>query len=220
MLIAIEGIDGSGKGTQSALLVNHLRGMGRKAELLSFPRYGTNPFSAAIAQYLNGQFGPTQSVAPTLAALLYAGDRFCNKPTLCSATSDSIVVCDRYVDSNVAHQAAKLPQSEWPTFIDWVDSVEYDAYGLPRPALTVLLSVPTNVAISLIAKKSERSYTSLKADGHEADHGYLHRCAEVYRLLSDKRERAYCTIECVAAGELLSPDAIAGSILEEVGKRL
>lgn len=220
MLIAIEGIDGSGKGTQSALLVEHLRQMNRKAELLSFPRYGTNPFSFSIAQYLNGEFGPTQTVAPRLAALLYAGDRFCNKATLCTYASDALLVCDRYVDSNVAHQAAKLPIREWPAFIEWIDSVEFGAYGLPRPTLTILLAMPTDVAVSLIAKKMERTYTALKADGHEADHEYLHRCAEVYRLLSDQSERAYCTIECVEGGQLLSPETIATRIMAETAKRL
>src|SRR5580704_15426600 len=108
-LIAIEGIDGSGKGTQSRILVERLRQSGRKVELISFPRYEETFFGRLIGSFLNGQFGTLDQVHPVLVSLLFAGDRFESRPKLekALATCD-VVVLDRYVASNVAHQGAKI----------------------------------------------------------------------------------------------------------------
>ena len=57
MLLAIEGIDGSGKGTQAARLGETAAAHGHSVASFSFPLYDGNPFSRAIADYLNGEFG-------------------------------------------------------------------------------------------------------------------------------------------------------------------
>src|SRR5438552_15172430 len=109
LLLAIEGIDGAGKGTQAARLAETAAGHGRRVASFSFPLYDGNPFSRAVADYLNGEFGGADEVHPELAALLYAGDRFHARPRLLEALAVSdLVVCDRYVASNAAHQGAKL----------------------------------------------------------------------------------------------------------------
>jgi dTMP kinase len=220
MLIAVEGIDGSGKGTQSALLVDRLRSEGIAVTALSFPCYGANPFAHAIADYLNGKFGPAPSVAAQLAAMLYAGDRFCNKRSLLANSESGIVVCDRYVDSNIAHQAAKLPEVEWENFIEWLESVEYGVYGLPRATFTFLLSLPVETAVTLIEKKARRNYTELKADAHESDHHYLARCAYIYERISARNPDTYIRIQCVEDNRLLPPELIAARIWDTVTNRL
>src|SRR5579872_3745025 len=109
MLIDIEGIDGSGKGTQARLLTDRLLASGVSATLVSFPRYDATLFGKAVGEFLNGEFGSLDTVHPFLVSLLFAGDRFESKAYLLEAMRTSqIVVLDRYVPSNVAHQAAKL----------------------------------------------------------------------------------------------------------------
>ena len=100
-LIVIEGIDGSGKGTQAKALTDRLNDAGRRAELLSFPRYRETLFGHAIGDFLNGRFGQLNEVHPFLASVLYAADRYESKAVLLKALEQNeVVICDRYVPSN------------------------------------------------------------------------------------------------------------------------
>ena len=110
LLVAIEGIDGSGKGTQANLLRDALTQQGTSCGLIAFPRYDATMFGRTIGRYLNGEFGDLQAAGPHFAALLYAGDRFESLPLIQSEIkSRDVLLFDRYVPSNLAHQAAKLP---------------------------------------------------------------------------------------------------------------
>ena len=169
-LIAIEGIDGAGKGTQAARVAESAAARGHRVASFSFPLYDGNPFSRAVADYLNGEFGGADEVHPELAALLYAGDRFHARPQLVAALADcDLVVCDRYVASNAAHQGAKLTGDARARLLDWLDEVEYGEFALPRPDLVVLLDAPVALARQLVGRKVARNYTTLEADIHEAD---------------------------------------------------
>ena len=143
MLIAIEGIDGSGKGTQSRLLVDHLATQGLSVALLSFPRYTETMFGRAVGQFLNGRFGALDDVSPWLVSLLYAGDRFESRDILLQALdTHNVVILDRYVASNIAHQGAKVATNERDEIIQWIEEVEFRVFGLPRADANVLLDLP------------------------------------------------------------------------------
>jgi dTMP kinase len=185
VLIAIEGIDGSGKGTQARLLVERLNASGQSAALLSFPRYEATFFGRAVGEFLNGRFGSLAEAHPFLVSLLYAGDRFESRDTLQKLVArHDVVVLDRYVPSNVAHQAAKLDGAERERLIEWIETVEHGIYELPRPDLVILLDIDVAAARSLIARKQARSYTDRAADLQEADAAYLARVRELYLQLA------------------------------------
>ena len=75
-LIVLEGIDGSGKATQSGLLEAHLIKSGKDVMHISFPDYGS-PSSALVKMYLGSQFGADpRGVNPYVASSFYAVDRF------------------------------------------------------------------------------------------------------------------------------------------------
>jgi dTMP kinase len=168
-LVAVEGIDGSGKGTQSARLVEALQAQGLTAALVSFPRYQETRFGHQIGKFLNGAFGELHQVHPTLVSLLFAGDRFESRTHLLDlcATHD-VVVCDRYVSSNMAHQGAKVSVSERGELRDWIEFLEYGQHQMPRADQTFWLDVPVSVAQAWIARKNQRSYTDRTADLQEA----------------------------------------------------
>src|SRR5579864_756083 len=186
VLLAIEGIDGSGKGTQAAQLAESAAAAGYRVVSFSFPQYDGNPFSRAVADYLNGEFGSADEVHPELAAMLYAGDRLHARPRLVAALADSdLVVCDRYVGSNAAHQGAKLQGEARARLLAWLEEVEYGEFALPRPDLVVLLDAPVALARQLVGRKGARGYTTLEADIHEADAGHSDATRALYLELAE-----------------------------------
>lgn len=214
MLLAIEGIDGSGKGTQAAALAETARSRGRSVGLFSFPTYDGNPFSRAVADYLNGEFGSADEVHPELAAMLYAADRFHARRDLVDAVEQrDLVVCDRYVGSNAAHQGAKLDGETRERLLAWLDEVEYGEFALPRPDLVVLLDASVALARRRVGRKPARGYTTLEADIHEADAAHSSATRELYLELArrggwlvvstDNRDADDVTAEIWAAVEPL-----------------
>src|SRR6202521_3433174 len=108
-LIAIEGIDGSGKRTQVDLLTLTLKARGHDVYSTGFPQYDSW-FGKMVGQFLNGDLGPLETVDPHFTTLLYAGDRFEAKPRLEAALNNGqIVLVDRYIGSNLAHQTTPFP---------------------------------------------------------------------------------------------------------------
>src|SRR3954469_7108702 len=181
VFIAIEGIDGAGKGTQAARVAETAAAQGHRVASFSFPLYDGNPFSRAVADYLNGEFGGADEVHPELAALLYAGDRFHARPRLLAPLAEAApVVCDRDGGSKAAHQGAKLSGAARRRLLDWLEEVEYGEFALPRPELVVLLDAPVALARELVGRKAARGYTTLEADIHEADAGHSSATRDVY----------------------------------------
>jgi dTMP kinase len=212
-LLALEGIDGSGKGTQAARLAERGRVEGRSVATFSFPTYDGNPFAQAVADYLNGGFGSAEEVHPELAALLYAADRFHARAGLVDALgSHDLVICDRYVASNAAHQGAKLEGDARRRLLDWLDAVEYGEFGLPRPDLVVLLDTPVALARTLVGRKGARGYTTLEADIHEADAGHSTATREVYLELAQRGDRWRVVPTAQTDGQLRGVDEIAAAI--------
>jgi dTMP kinase len=213
MLLALEGIDGSGKGTQAARLAHRARAEGWSVATFSFPTYDGNPFAQAVADYLNGAFGTADEVHPELAALLYAADRFHARTDLVDAVaSHDLVICDRYVASNAAHQGAKLQGDERRRLLDWLDAVEYGEFGLPRPDLFVLLDAPVALARTLVGRKGAREYTTLEADIHEADTGHSTSTREVYLELAERGDAWRVVSTARDDGTPRDVDEIAGEI--------
>ncbi|MEX0727390.1 MAG: dTMP kinase [Planctomycetaceae bacterium] len=219
-LIVIEGIDGSGKGTQAARLVKRLEQRDRRVQLLSFPRYSETFFGEAIGRFLNGRFGELSDVHPALVSLLYAGDRFESKAVLETAQSSAeVIVCDRYVPSNLAHQGGRLQGAERQELVKWIERLEYELYQLPRPDLVILFDLPVPLAQELIARKSKRMYTDRAADIQEADSRYLAQVRETYQGLAHANPQTWATIPCHRRDEIRSLDEIEQDVWNLVRER-
>ena len=187
-LIAIEGIDGAGKGTQAARLVASLREQGLRVDSLQFPRYGATTFGAAIGDFLNGRFGALNEVHPQLAAVLYAGDRYESRSLLLHMMANNdVVVLDRFVGSNLAHQSAKLEGHERTALVEWIEKIEFDVFQLPRPTLTILIDMSSQMSRELVSRKAVRDYTDQEADLQESDLPYLEKVRRCYLALAHSR---------------------------------
>jgi dTMP kinase len=219
-LIDLEGIDGSGKHTQLELLARALESRGLPVLRVSFPRYET-VFGKLVGQYLNGDFGQLQTVDPHFSALLYAGNRFEAKNEMESAlAAGQIILADRYVGSNLAHQTARVPPEQRDEFIKWLKHLEYGIYGLPEEDLVIYLHVPTAEAHRLIGQKGARAYTALKRDIQEADISHLEKTALIYDHLADRPN--WVRIDCTetGSGTLYSPEEIHRAVVRAVEERI
>lgn len=199
--IGIEGSDGSGKATQAELLRQYYaEKLGKHVFEISFPQHGQE--SAYYAdKYLNGAYGKNADDVPAdLASLTYAIDRFAAKDKIMSVLEDpnGIVIADRYVASNLAHQGTKFSdESERHEFYKHMMITEYDTLGIPRPDKNIVLLVPTTIAQSNVDKKDTRIYTAKKRDIHEADASHLERAKANYEELCRLYPDEFIPIKCV-----------------------
>lgn len=211
-IIAIEGIDGSGKNTQSNNILKAYQTQGLKVSKMSFPAYEKTFFGKEVGHYLNGRFGGIDDVHPKLSAMLYAGDRFECKPELQRKLADGeVVILDRYVHSNVGYQTAKLPVEERAELRRWIEQLEYDVYGLPKPDVVIFLDVPPATSAELVLKKEARSYTDKKKDLHEENDSYLAKVYSVFKEIAASDDR-WVTINCFTDGQLRTQEDIFQNI--------
>ncbi len=214
MLVAIEGIDGAGKRTQCACLVERARAAGYAVEALAFPRYHETFFGAAVRELLEGGFG--EQPDPRLVGLLFAGDRLETKAQLERALSSSdLVVADRYVASNLAYQAARSAPAERNAVMAWLGTVEYEVFALPRPALTVVLDLPVELACRRVSARAQAD-ASRRRDRYEVDPALLEAARAAYlRLARDEATFALIGVQA-AGGAPRSAEEIAEEIWSAV----
>ncbi len=214
-LIALEGIDASGKATQTALLRERVEAAGLSVRTVSFPRYGEGFFAELIERYLRGEFARRAGdVSPFLAALPYACDRWQAAPMLREWLGEGhVVLCNRYVAANLAHQGSKLADAaERLAFYDWDLRLEHEVLALPRPDLQVLLEAPTDVAVALRRERDAREGRAEGGDIHEADAAYLRATAGAYREVADRTPGPWAIVQCAEGGRMLPPDRISDAV--------
>jgi len=208
MMIAIDGIDGTGKGMQSRMLEEHLTKKGFKAKVISFPVYSSF-FGKMISEYLNGIYGTLYSVNPKLASLLYAQDRHYFFQTN-SISNDEILIFDRYVNSNIAHHSSKLDEKKRKLFIDWIIELEYGINKIPKPDISFILDLEVNNSVKNVAKKEKREYTEATHDLHESNIDYLEETRKVFLSLVNGYDTYL--IKCDTNGTLKNQNDIAEEI--------
>jgi dTMP kinase len=207
IFVVLEGSDGSGKSTQFRLLTERLKAVGYDVEVFKFPQYD-QPSSHFIKKYLNGEYGPAADISPYTASLFYALDRYEAAPDIRKAlTQGKLVLADRYVGSNMAHQGSKFTNSgEQRGFFIWEDGLEFQMLGIPRPTINLFLRVPAEVSQQLMQKagRHNREYTDQTHDEHEKDHEHLRRSVATYDTLCKLFPKDFTAIDCAPDNNLLS----------------
>ncbi len=213
--IVIEGSDGSGKKTQFELLSSRLQAAGYKVDMYDFPRYEQTS-AHFVKKYLAGEYGDSDSVNPYTASMFYALDRYEASFEIRRSLSDGhIVLANRFVGSNMAHQGAKFgTEGEKRGFFMWEDSLEFQLLGIPRPDLNIYLKVPAEVSYDLIIKRSQTSGVPL--DEHEKDLRFLCKSVESYDLLCKLFPKDYILIDCTKNGQILPISKISDEIWQHI----
>lgn len=221
--IALEGIDGAGKGTIAQALQTALCGGPREfsdheVEIISFPRYTETEHGKRVGRYLNGDYG--QQVHPQVSCLLYAGDRRESLPYLRTLLKDNdCVIADRYTLSNIAYHCAKLkrlghPAEEASELELFLRQLEHE---MPEPNMTVLLRIPVELAAANVKKKMTRRYTNKQADLHEADLPFLEQVAAEYEVLFSYGRSDRMVVNVASSlDSLRAPEEIAAEIVTKL----
>ena len=184
-LIVLEGIDGSGKSAQYRRLCARMENDGIAYNHIVFPRYDKES-SALIRMYLSGQFGENPGdVNAYAASTFYAVDRYASYRTDWGELYEKggIILSDRYTTSNAVHQGSKLPDDELPAFFDWLQDLEYEKLGLPKPDLVLYLDVDLETSLARMRRRQQKTHTS--ADIHEKDKDYLSRCLHTAEMAAE-----------------------------------
>jgi dTMP kinase len=215
--IAIDGLDGSGKGTQSEKLVEKLMAEGKRVRVLSFPIY-ENESSIFVRMYLEGKLGDKPSDTNAYAAsMFFATDRYISYATDWKKDildPDTYVVANRYTTANAVHQLSKLPENEWVDFLRWLWDFEFTKLGLPMPDLVLYLELPPALSLSLVKSRSDS--TGQKMDIHEKDTAYMDKCYEA--ALYSCKKLGWKQIKCYEGDKIRTREDVFEEIYREVGK--
>ena len=220
-LIVIEGTDCSGKETQSNLLKEKLEQDGIKVSKNAFPRYDTPTGYIIGADILGKSYlgncifkEGTTNIPSKVASLYYAADRLYNIEEINEKLDNGInVILDRYVESNMGHQAAKLNTvKEKIELMEWLEKLEFDLLGLPRPDMVIFLYMPYQYAVELRNRREE------KPDGAEQDVEHLKKAEETYLIMAEKYN--YNIINCIENNRIRTVEEINDEVYNIVNSKL
>lgn len=203
-LIVIEGADGAGKASQTAMLINRLKNENVAVETLEFPRYEETFFGSYIREWVDEVHGNFVDLDPKLSAILFAGDRFESRDIIADwlATGKNVIL-DRYVSANMLHQGAKLVDIEKRgAFLLWLRRLEYEVFKMPKPDTIIYLDMPYEMRHALLTtdeKKPQLGHTETDEDYQLA----VQSCAEQIAALEKWR-----VVSCVMDDKLRSKDNI------------
>jgi dTMP kinase len=194
MFVSFEGLDGSGKTTQVALLATRLRAEGRDVVATREPG-GTELGEQIRDLLLHGGH-----VAPWAEAALYAASRAQHVEEVIRPALDrgAIVLCDRYVDSSVAYQGVARGLG-----LDRVLELNLAAVGGLMPDKTFLLLLDPSSVPSRLPRQHDR----LEREG-----GAFHaRVDSAYRELAARFPDRFVSLDASLPKRRLA-DAIAEAL--------
>lgn len=158
LFITFEGGDGSGKSTQSTLLIDWLTSLGRTVVVAREP--GGTDLGLELREIVLHRRG---HIAPRAEALLYAADRAHNIATHVRPALErgDIVIQDRYLDSSVAYQGAGRVLDP----VEIRDLSLWATEGL-LPDLTILLDLDESIGRERL-DEARTKYDRLEAELHD-----------------------------------------------------
>ncbi|OGI67477.1 hypothetical protein A3A05_00950 [Candidatus Nomurabacteria bacterium RIFCSPLOWO2_01_FULL_41_12] len=227
-LIVIDGTDGSGKATQTELLIRHLKQDGHKVKVLDFPDYYSNFFGKFIGHCLSERYYDFVKVHPKIVSVLYAADRFESRDKIKGWLKEgNIIIANRYASANQIHQGGKIANiKKRENFLKWLAEMEYEVFKIPKPDAVFYLSVPIPIVMKLIRARNKgknRSYLGKKKankhDVHEKDIKFLENSRKSALWLAG-REKNWVKIKCTSGNKMEERENIHKEVYEKVKKIL
>lgn len=213
-LIAIDGLDASGKMTQTELLVSLLAEKGISHRNISFPTYDSD-YSAHVNMYLKGRFGDDpETVNPFAASSFFGADRYCSYMLDWKKDYDngSVIIANRYTSANAVHQLSKLGREKYNSFLQWLMDYEYNKLGIPKPDAVIYLCLPPEISQKMIEHRCEE--TGAEKDIHESNKKHLENSYQAALYSAEKL--GWIKIDC-NNGDVMRPrEDIHAEIVEKL----
>ena len=194
--ITVEGIEGVGKSTNMAVLVERVKAAGH--EVLTTREPGGTPFAEDIRDILmHRRDEPVPAIAELL--LMFAGRSFnvhnVIRPALEKGTW---VVCDRFTDSTRAYQGGGrgLPMETVDAVAEWV-------HGDTWPDLTILLDAPVDVGMARAGSRSEPDRIE------QERHDFFERVRACYLDIAAREPERFVVIDTTRDIEAVKADVAA-----------
>lgn len=217
--IVIDGTDGSGKATQTKLLIKRLQKAGYKVKVEDFPQYGKKS-AGLVEDYLNGLYGTAEELGAYIPSMFYAVDRFAASKRIAKHLAEGFtVVSNRYVTANMAHQGGKIKnRKEREKYFKWLTDLEYNFFKIPQPDLHIILHLPPKISAQLLKKRGPSYYIGFKKrDIHEADMKHLAAAEQIYLQIAKKFH--YPVVEGYVNDKLLTPEEVNDKIYAIIRNR-
>ena len=214
----MEGLDGSGKSTQTQLLQNYFENKGIEYKKIKLPDYDS-PSSTLVKMYLGGEFGKKASDVNAYAAgAFYAVDRYASfkQNWKTDYENNVLILADRYATSNSIYQMEKIDEAKWDEYLDWSADFEYNKIGIPKPDLVIFLDMPVEVSQKLMT--SRYNGDEGKKDVHEANVEFLNNCRK--SALYTAKKQGWAVIPCSDGENPLPIDEIHNTILDFIKKEI
>lgn len=207
--IVIDGTDGSGKTTQLELLKTRLETEGYAVAIADFPQYNTKS-AGLVEEYLSGKYGQADEVNSYKASIFYAVDRYDASFKIRQwLTEGKIVLANRYTSANMGHQGCKIENPlERKVFFNWLYDLEYKIFEIPRPDLSIILHVESDISHKLVKARARLDWTGKTTDIHEDNLDHLKKAERVYLEIANSFPD-FRLISCTRNSEILSREEIS-----------
>ncbi len=215
--IVIEGIDSSGKKTQSRLLAARLEDNGEDVKYVEFPTYEDSNFGSIVSEFLRGEFGDRDEVPIEIMSMIYAMDRYQFKEEYQDFLGEGgVIIANRYSQSNIAFQTAECEEKQFDELVEWIRDLES---RLPQPDEIFVLDIDPIKAQELMSQKELREYLKGEdKDINEEKVEFQKNVRENYLKLSDIY--GWNVVKCMRNNSLRPIEEINDEIFEAVNERI
>ena len=168
MFVTFEGLDGSGKSTQTELLAEAIRGMGREVVTTR------EPGGTALGEQVRALLLTGDGIAPWAEAALFAAARAELVELVIAPALErgAVVICDRYLDSSLAYQGGARGLG-----VEQVLQLNLPAISGRLPDRTFLLEIDPDESARRVGQNGDRI--------EREDEQFRRQVAEAYRLLAE-----------------------------------
>lgn len=216
LLLSFDGVDSSGKATQTRLLADRLRLSGHQVSSFQTPDYNTTS-GRELKLRLQNKLGNWESTPWQDKLGYFAANRTEHRQEVCDAlASGQVVIYDRYVPSSVAFVTVEaLVQTELYArrheIQRQVEDVEYTQNNMPREHLSIFLDVPPRASVILLEQRKEK----LQDKDEYTDHiSVQERLYAEYDFLCSSDPGRFMRVQCVKDLQLLDVATVSELIWE------